>query len=79
MSREWFTRETNRNLSFPLAFASHLLHLALELWDTVAHHIVSVQHVDGRLVTQDWATYVLRMLQIMTKQYYSLMTAGLPL
>lgn len=49
------------------------------LWVTTPHHLVSVQHIDSRLVTQDWASYVLRMLQIIKKQYYSLMTADLPL
>lgn len=49
------------------------------LWVTSSHHLVPVQHVDVMLVTQDWASYVLRMLKIITKQYYSLITADLSL
>lgn len=49
------------------------------LWITGPHHPVSTQHVGDRLVTQDWVSCVLRVLQIITKQYYSLMIADLSL
>lgn len=49
------------------------------LWITAPHHPVSTQCVGGRLVTQDGVSCVLRELQIITKQYYSLMIADLSL